>query len=175
MSELLNEQRRWAKMHRFRFLFCFLLFVACGEQDKAADELFRAGEQATHNMASHPVAEAKLSEFLTRFPDDPRAEIALQALARVLMNQQKHTEAIARYETLIARFPQSRYCDQAQFMIGYIHDQLGDHEQARMAYQQVVDTYPNSELVDDAKFSIANLGKSPEQWLLTKPINAVEE
>ncbi|MDE2829290.1 MAG: tetratricopeptide repeat protein [Gemmatimonadota bacterium] len=162
-------------MHRFRFLFFLPLFVACGAQEQSADLLFREGEQATHDMASYPVAEVKLAEFLTLFPDDPRAEVALQALARVLMNQQKHKEAIARYETLIARFPQSRYCVQAQFMIGYIHDQLGDYEQARVAYQQVIDTYPNSELVDDAKFSIENLGKVPDQWLRTKPINAIEE
>ena len=161
-------------MHRFLFLFFLPLFVACGGQDQSADLLFREGEQAAHDMASYPIAEAKLSEFLERFPDDPRAEIALQALARVLMNQQKHSEAIARYETLITRFPQSRYCDQAQFMIGYIYDQLGDHEQARVAYQQVIDTYPNSELADDAKFSIENLGKAPEQWLRTKPINPSE-
>ena len=162
-------------MHRFRFLFFLSLFVACGAQEQSADLLFREGEQATHDMASYPVAVVKLAEFLTRFPDDPRAEVALQALARVLMNQQKHKEAIARYETLIARFPKSRYCVQAQFMIGYIYDQLGDYKQARVAYQQVIDTYPNSELVDDAKFSIANLGKAPEQWLRTKPINAIEE
>ena len=158
-------------MHRFRFLFFLLLFVACEGQKQSADLLFQEGEQATHNTMSYPVAEVKLAEFLERFPDDPRAEVALQALARVLMNQQKHQEAIARYETLIARFPQSRYCVQAQFMIGYIHDQLGDYKQARLAYQQVIDTYPNSELADDAEFSIANLGKTPEQWLLTKPIN----
>ena len=158
-------------MHRFRFLFFLPLFVACGGQEQSADLLFREGEQATHDMASHPIAEVKLAEFLARFPEDPRAEIALQALARVLLNQQKPKEAIARYETLIARFPQSRYCEQAQFMIGYIYDQLGDYKQARLAYQQVIDTYPNSGLVDDAKFSIANLGKTPEQWLRTKPIN----
>ena len=158
-------------MHRFRFLFFLPLFVACGAQEQSADLLFREGEQATHDMASYPVAEVKLAEFLAQFPDDPRAEVALQALARVLLNQQKHKEAIARYETLIARFPQSRYCVQAQFMIGYIHDQLGDYEQARVAYQQVIDTYPNSELVDDAKFSIENLGKVPDQWLRTKPIS----
>lgn len=158
-------------MHRFRFLFFLPLFVACGAQEQSADFLFQEGEQATHDMASYPIAEVKLSEFLAQFPDDPRAEVALQALARVLMNQQKHKEAIERYETLIVRFPQSRYCTQAQFMIGYIHDQLGDYEQARVAYQQVIDTYPNSELVDDAKFSIENLGKSPDQWLRTKPIS----
>ena len=158
-------------MHRLRFLFFLPLFVACGGQDQSADSLFREGEQAAHDMTSYPVAEVKLAEFLARFPDDPRAEVALQALARVLLNQQKHKEAIVRYETLIARFPQSRYCVQAQFMIGYIYDQLGDYEQARVAYQQVIDTYPKSELVDDAKFSIENLGKVPEQWLRTKPIS----
>ena len=158
-------------MYRFRFLFLLALLLACGQQEQSADLLFQEGEQATHDMVSYPIAEVKLAKFLDRFPDDPRAEIALQALARVLMNQQKHQEAIARYETLIARFPQSRYCAQAQFMIGYIYDQLGDYKQARLAYQQVIDTYPDSELADDADFSIANLGKTPEQWLLTKPIN----
>ena len=119
-------------------------------------------------MASYPVAEAKLAEFLKQYPDDPRADVALQALARVLMNQQKNEEAIERYEALISRFPQSRYCAQAQFMVGYIYDQSGDEDQAKKAYQKVIDTYPKSELTDDAKISIQNMGKAPEQWLFPK-------
>ena len=156
-------------MVRFMSLFFASLLLACSGQNKMADALFEEGENATHDVATHPVAEAKLAEFLAQFPDDPRAEVALQALARVLINLQKYKEAIARYETLIERFPQSRYCVQARFMIGYIHDQLGDYEKARSAYQQVVDAYPTSELADDAKISIQNLGKVPEQWLRSKP------
>ena len=158
-------------MARFRLLFFASLLLACGGQNEMADALFEEGEKATHDVATHGVAEAKLSEFLARFPDDPRAEVALQGLARVLMNLQKYPEAIARYETLIERFPQSRYCVQARFMIGYIHDQQGDYEKARLAYQQVVDAYPTSELADDAEISIQNLGKAPEQWLRSKPIS----
>lgn len=152
-------------------LFFIPLLLACGGQKQMANALFEEGEKATHDVATYPVAEAKLSEFLARFPDDPRAEVALQALARVLINLQKYKDAIARYETLIERFPQSRYRVQARFMIGYIHDQQGDYEEARAAYQQVVDAYPTSELADDAKISIQNLGKTSEQWLRSKPIN----
>ena len=124
-------------MNRFQmFSVCLmLLFSAYGCGEKSADELFKEGEHATHDMASYPIAEKKLSEFLELFPDDPRADVALQALARVLMNQGKNKEAIARYETLIERFPKSRYCPQAQFMIGYIYDQSGDQAKAKVAYK----------------------------------------
>jgi TolA-binding protein len=162
-----------AKMNGLRFVFLFLglavLWQGC--QGKSADSLFVEGEQATHDMASYPVAEAKLSEFIEQYPDDPRADVALQALARVLMNQKKNKEAIDRYETLITDFPQSRYCAQAQFMIGYIYDQLGDEDQAKKAYQKLIDTYPKSELVDDAKISIQNMGKTPGQWLFPKSVS----
>ena len=145
-----------------------LVFLGYGCSGESADSLFKEGEHATHDMASYPVAEAKLSEFLEKYPEDPRADVALQALARVLMNQQKNKEAIDRYKTLITRFPKSRYCPQAQFMIGYIFDQSGDQEQAKIAYQKVIDNYPTSELADDAKISIENMGKAPEQWLFPK-------
>ena len=163
----------WKIMKGLRFLSPFFvsLFLACGGQEKSADLLFREGENAAHDIATYPVAEVKLSEFLARFPDDSRADVALQALARVLMNRQKYTEAIARYETLIARFPESRYCAQARFMIGYIYEQLGDRDRARLAYQKVLNAYPTSDLVDDAKISIQNLGKAPEQWLHFEPTN----
>ena len=79
-------------MNRFRTLLLFvaLMVLGYGCQGKSADSLFKEGEHATHDMASYPVAEAKLSEFLELFPQDPRADVALQALARVLMNQQKN-------------------------------------------------------------------------------------
>lgn len=144
-------------------LICLLALVGCGGE--SADTLFAEGEKATHDIHSYDQAVSKLSEFLERFPNDSRADVALQALARVLMNQNKHPEAIARYESLIKQFPDSRFCAQAQFMIAYIYDQDGEFENAKMAYQKVIENYPDSELVDDAKISIQNMGKTPESWL----------
>ena len=140
-----------------------LICSGCGKP--SADELFRKGEAATHRMDHYPEAERHLVDFLQYYPDDPRADIALQALARVLMNQRRNEAAIARYEELIQRLPNSRYCDHAQFMIGYIYDQEGKYDPARAAYQKVIQEYPTSELADDAHISIQNLGKAPELWL----------
>ena len=143
---------------------CVGLWIS-GCSRESADELFSKGEAAAHQMATYPEAESNLARFLRHYPDDPRADVALQALARVLMNQERGKEAIARYEELIRRFPDSRYVAQAQFMIGYIYDQGGSYEQARAAYQQVIERYPNSDLVDDATKSIENLGKPLETWI----------
>lgn len=152
-------------MNRSLFLLVCVLGVVYGCMGPSADDLFKQGEEATHHVDQFPVAEAKLAEFLDRFPTDPRADIALQALARVLMNQDKGDAAIARYERLIQQFPDSRYCPQAQFMIGYIYDQAGKVDQARLAYQKVIESYPQSDLADDAQISIQNMGKAPELWL----------
>ena len=140
------------------------LGVGCGGE--SADELFDKGEAATHQVATYSRAQTYLADFLKRYPDDPRADVALQGLARILQSRQMGPRAISRYEELIRRFPQSRYVDQAQFMIGYIHDQNGDYAQARTAYRKVIRLYPHSDLVDDAEISIANLGRSLETWLL---------
>ena len=145
------------------FLVVVLTFGACS--GKSADTLFAEGEKATHDIHSYHEAEEKLSEFLDKFPNDSRADVALQALARVLMNQNKNADAIARYESLIQQFPDSRFCAQAQFMVAYIYDQEGKFENAKVAYQKVIDNYPESELVDDARISIQNMGKTPETWL----------
>ena len=141
-----------------------LLGFVQGCSKESADDLFSKGEVATHDESSYPQAETYLSIFLDEYPDDPRVDLALQALARVLLNQHKTEQAINRYEELIRRFPKSRYSDQAQFMIGYTYDQQGLLDKAREAYQKVIDNFPDSELVDDAKISIANLGKPPEAW-----------
>ncbi len=138
--------------------------VLLGCARESADELFSKGEAATHKEASYPQAEALLKEFLDVYPDDPRADLVLHALARVLLNRHKFDEAIVSYETLVRRFPESRYADQAQFMVGYAYDLQGKYERAREAYQKVIDKFPDSELNDDAAISIRNLGKPPEQW-----------
>ncbi len=149
--------------HRIWGLVLVLALVqACSRE--SADELFSKGEAATHNDATYAMAEEHLDKFLKYYPDDPRADLALHALGRVLMSQQRHPEAIGRYTDLLRRFPKSRYADQAQFMVAYMYDLEGKLEEARVAYQKVIDTFPNSELVDDAQVSIANLGKVPEAW-----------
>ena len=140
-----------------------LLGLGCSRE--SADDLFTKGEAATHQVSTYPEAESNLKKFLGGYPDDPRADVALQALARVLLSLGKSGEAVDRYEELIRRFPDSRYVDQAQFMIGYIYDQNGEYEKARAAYQKVIDTYPHSELIDDSRVSLANLGRPLETWL----------
>jgi TolA-binding protein len=151
-------------MDRWWIVFLCIAWIIPGCSGESADELFAAGEAATHQEATYPQAMAHLKRFLERYPDDPRADLALQALARVLLNQGENEQAIARYEEIIRRFPTSRYADQALFMVGYIYDLDGRQEQARAAYQKVMDEHPNSDLVDDARISIANLGKPPEAW-----------
>lgn len=147
----------------FFFILAGVVVAGCGGE--SADDLFKRGEAATHQVENYAEAETLLAQFIERYPKDPRADIALQALARVLLNQKKSDQAIARYEAMLKQFPDSRYCPQAQFMIAYIYDQAGDYDRARTAYQKVLDLYPDSELVDDARISIKNLGKAPEQWL----------
>ena len=154
-------------MARWSWAALLVVAVACGVgcARESADELFSKGEEAAHEESSYPQAEKHLEAFLQRFPDDPRADVALQALARVNLSQGKADRAIARYEELVDRFPKSRYADQAQFMIGYTYDQAGSYERAHEAYQKVIDLYPQSELSDDARISIANLGRPPEAWI----------
>lgn len=145
------------------FVLIYILILGCSRE--TANELFNKGEAATHQVTTYPRAESNLTRFLRIYPDDPRVDVALQALARVLMNQERNKEAIARYNELIRRFPNSRYATQAQFMIGYIYDQAKNYEQARIAYRKVIERYPESDLVDDSEKSIENLGKPLEAWI----------
>lgn len=145
----------------------------CSGSGESADDLFARGEEATHRVASYDEAEAALGEFLDRFPEDPRADVALHSLGRVLLSRQKFDRAVARYRQLVEDYPDSRYRDQGQFMVGYVLDLKGDLEGARKAYERVIELYPDSDLADDARLSIQNLGKSPEDWLA--PDEAVNE
>lgn len=140
-----------------------LVFSGCGR--KSADELFLEGEKASHNARTYPQAEKFLKEFLKRFPDDVRCDVALIAMARILQNQDRPQEALDAYQQILDRYPDSRKADESQFMIGYIHDGMQNLEKARAAYQKVIEKYPGSDFVDDARASLDHLGKSPEQWL----------
>ena len=142
---------------------CCTLIAGCAQE--SADELFRQGERATHDVEDYPEAITHLTRFIEAFPRDPRADVALQALARVYQAQGGGDQAIETYQSLIDRFPQSRYVDQAQFMIGYIHDLAGRKESAVQAYQTVIDKYPRSVLVDDATISVQNINKPLEAWI----------
>ena len=144
------------------FLLIGIVLAACAQE--TADELFGQGEQAAHKESTYALAQSKLDEFLSRFPDDPRADTALHVLARILLSQGRQDAAIDRYQELVRRFPKSRYADQAQFMVGFTYDQMGRLDRARAAYQKVIDAFPESDLADDARVSISNLGKPPEAW-----------
>ena len=142
---------------------CCALVAGCAQE--SADELFRQGEHATHDVEDYGKAITHLTRFIELFPEDARADVALQALARVYQAQGEGTKAIDAYQSLIDRFPQSRYVDQAQFMVGYIHDLEGRKDLAVEAYQMVIDHYPNSVLVDDATISVQNIHKPLEAWI----------
>jgi outer membrane protein assembly factor BamD (BamD/ComL family) len=148
---------------KYSQLLVIALLLSCSGE--SADDLFTRGEEATHRVEEYDKAEDYLVRFLDGYPEDPRADVALQALARILNSQNKNTPAVTRYQELVERFPDSRYAAQSQFMIGYIFDQDGKSDLARIEYQKVIERYPDSDLVDDSEISIENLGKAPELWL----------
>ena len=61
------------------------LVVGCARE--SADELFSKGEAATHRVATYGEAESHLEAFLRHYPNDPRADVALQALARITQSR----------------------------------------------------------------------------------------
>ncbi len=145
-----------------------LILVTVGCNTESADDLFTNGEYATHDVETYDEAVGHLTKFLDLFPDDPRADVALQAIARVYQAQGKSDKAITSYETLISRFPDSRYADQAQFMVGYIHDLNGKKDAAIKSYEALIARFPESSLADDARVSIKNIDKPLESWIGTQ-------
>jgi TolA-binding protein len=150
---------------RCQVLVGLLCLSVVGCSGESADELFTKGEHATHDVATYDEAIKHLATFIQQFQDDPRADVALQALARVYQAQGKSPEAIKTYEALIQRFPKSRYADQAQFMVGYIYDLSGNKDKAVKAYREVIARFPSSGLADDARVSIENIDKPLEAWI----------
>jgi TolA-binding protein len=142
---------------------CLLAMLACAKE--SADDLFAKGEQATHDVHTYDEAIRHLAAFLSTYGDDARADVAMQALARVYQAQGKSDIAIKTYQDLTTTFRKSRYADQAQFMVGYIHDLSGNKDAAVKAYQAVIARFPESGLADDAKISIENINKPLEAWI----------
>ena len=127
---------RFGRRHVSIVGVCLIAVAGCAQH--SADDLFTQGEHATHDVNTYDEAVEHLSAFLKHFPEDPRADVALQAVARVYQAQGKSGLAIKSYEELINRFPNSRYADQAQFMIGYIYDLSGNRDMAVQAYRKVI-------------------------------------
>lgn len=85
-----------------------------------AQRLFNQAIQAQqHNNL--PIAQAKLEELVSTFPDSPWADDALLKLGEVYEAQQQYVEARTMYQTLLEKFPESPLIAKTQASLGRVN------------------------------------------------------
>ncbi len=85
--------------------------------EAALSAAFLARAQARAATADRPGAEADYAEFLSRWPNDPRAPDAQYSRARLAVAARNGETARRRLENFIARFPNHRRVAAARYLI----------------------------------------------------------
>ncbi len=88
-----------------------------------AQRLFSQAAQAQQHD-NLPMAQAKLEELVSTFPDSPWADDALLKLGEVYEAQQQYAEARNMYQTLLDKFPESPLIAKTQTSLGRVNVSL---------------------------------------------------
>ena len=105
-------------------------------------------------------------DFVSKYPDDKRAPIALYRAAGVAKNQSDWIKAMEYFERTWKNYPNSFVAPMALFLNGFIlDDTLNNDEEALKLYQLFEERYPNNQFMPDVKKLMDMITMSQEQLL----------
>jgi TolA-binding protein len=162
---------------KLNIIWLFLLslfFVVCS---KTSDEdLFILGiEEFKNNNVDQ--AYKYFEQLVDEYPQSELAAESLFLMADILQNKQVEEsdkkndlkQAVELYLRVQYNFPNDEKAPQALFMAGFVSSEmLKDYDAATLYYKRFMKIYPDHELVVSVQEEINNLGKTPEEILLSK-------
>jgi tetratricopeptide (TPR) repeat protein len=105
-------------------------------------------------------------EFVSKYPDDKRAPIALYRAAGVAKNQSDWLKAMQYFERTWKNYPSSFVAPMALFLHGFIlDDTLNNDEEALKLYQLFEERYPTNQFMPDVKKLMDMITMSQEELL----------
>jgi TolA-binding protein len=78
---------------------------------------------------------------------------------------QQANESVDLLLQLINKYPTNEFAEDATFLLAFTYENnLNDLTNARKYYEQFLKNFPKGELAEEARLSIANLGKTTEEF-----------
>ncbi len=128
-----------------------------------------AKAEETRKAQNFPLAIEQYSLVIREHPKSDLAETSQFMLATVYHNDtHEYQKAINEYARYAQIYPEGKQNATAMFLIGFLYNnELHNLDSAAVAYRNFLAKYPQHEMASSAKFELDNLGKPPEELLLT--------
>jgi hypothetical protein len=104
-------------------------------------------------------------DFALAYPDDEQTPGFLFKAAQRAVVLQQANESVDLLLQLINKYPANEFAEDATFLLAFTYENnLNDLTNARKYYEQFLKNFPKGELAEEARLSIANLGKTTEEF-----------
>lgn len=155
------------------YILIFLLLTSCSNEQQKLEQAINSKEKELYGDSTMTVDFSKAkdmialySDFVKKYPEDPKSEDYLFKAGEVSMGAMQGNVAIKYFEKYYEKYPQADKAPYSLFMQGFIYEtQLKNIEKAKESYEKFINDFPAHKLAEDAKYSIANLGKSEEELI----------
>jgi tol-pal system protein YbgF len=117
----------------------------------AGPEDVMRGAMVDYLAGNYDLALSGFQEFLTKFPDDPRAADAQLSKGEALFNQKKFQEAVVEYDVFLQKYPDNDKTRTALYKKGLAHAELNETQPALAALDKVVKEFPNTSEATNAQ------------------------
>lgn len=140
-----------------------------GEYDKAVEMQARARELSQEaddpevkktalldsgdvffNKREYERAASFYEEFVTKYPDDPRADRAYFQAGQALYRQEFFSEAIKKWSVILAKYRDSSLAPEANFQVARTYFGLGQYAPAFSSFRRITELYAGTPLAKEA-------------------------
>jgi tol-pal system protein YbgF len=120
------------------------------------DDLMRSA-MVDYLAGNYELAISGFQEFLSKYPNDPRAADAQLSRGEALFNQKKYDLAVIEYDLFLQKFPQSDKTRTALYKKGLAQSEQND-PQAVTTLNRVVKEFPGTSEATNAQQKVRDLG-----------------
>jgi tol-pal system protein YbgF len=100
---------------------------------------------------NYDLALAGFQEFLSKYPDDPRAKDAQLSRGEAYFNQKKYDQAVIEYDVFLQKFPDNDKTKTALYKKGLALAELTQTQQALAILDKVAKDFPNTSEATNAQ------------------------
>jgi tol-pal system protein YbgF len=120
------------------------------------DDLWRSA-YVDYAAGNYSLAVSGYEEFLSKYPNDPRAADAHLFIGNALVEQKKHDQAIVAYDIVLQKYPDSDKTGAALLKKGLAYAELNQLQQAIAILSEVVKRFPKTSEAGNAEAKLKEL------------------
>lgn len=124
---------------------------------QAAEDQYRAAYMDV-TRGNYDLAAPAFRDYLTKYPEGPRAAEAHYYLGECEYANERWLEAAGQFQQVVRDFPKARQVPAAYLKMGHSYNQLEERGLAQQAYRALIEKHPNSEEAKQARAALNELG-----------------